>query len=295
MTAPRTLLTAWNIQAKKQLGQNFLNDPGVARAIVDIAALTDQDSVLEIGPGLGAITLPAARTARQVIAVDKDERIISLLRTELIAGGIGNVDVRQGDILKTHIPAISREIGSPLVVLGNLPYNISSQVIVQLIHARKQVCRAVLMLQKEMAERICAPPGSRTYGRLSVMLGYCAQLRICLQVPAARFFPSPKVDSAVLEIRFVDPPVFPVDDESLLFRVVRAAFGKRRKTLRNALFQSDLKLDLTACERLLIQCGIDPMERAEHLPVSAFVRLTRQMTEASFGVGESSNFSGKQG
>lgn len=277
MTSPRTLLTAWNVQAKKQLGQNFLNDPGVAQAIVDLAGLSPDDVALEIGPGLGAITLPASRQARRVIAVDKDERIIALLRTELVAAGIGNVEVRPGDILKTDISAISQESETPLVVLGNLPYNISSQVVIQLINARKRVRRAVLMLQKEMAERISAPPGSRTYGRLSVMLGYCAHTRICLQVPASRFFPVPKVDSTVLTITFVDPPPFPAHDERLLFRVVRAAFGKRRKTLRNALSQSDLSLDPPTCERLLVQCGIDPMERAEQLPVSAFVRLSNQI------------------
>ncbi|MDL2274901.1 16S rRNA (adenine(1518)-N(6)/adenine(1519)-N(6))-dimethyltransferase RsmA [Desulfosarcina sp. OttesenSCG-928-G10] len=284
MTAPRTLLTAWNVQAKKQLGQNFLNDPGVAAAIVDLAKLSPDDVVLEIGPGLGAITLPASRLARRVIAVDKDDRIIELLQPELAAAGALNVDVRQGDILKTDIPAISREAGASLVVLGNLPYNISSQVVVQLIQARQQVRRAVLMLQKEMAERITAPPGSRTYGRLSVMLGYCARTRIGLSVPASRFFPAPKVDSTVLTITFVDPPPFPAQDEALLFRVVRAAFGKRRKTLRNALSQSDLALDPAACEKILVHCDIDPMERAEQLPVSAFVRLANEIGKQDSGV-----------
>ncbi|MDL2269881.1 16S rRNA (adenine(1518)-N(6)/adenine(1519)-N(6))-dimethyltransferase RsmA [Desulfosarcina sp. OttesenSCG-928-A07] len=273
MTTSRILLTAWNIRAKKQLGQNFLDDPAVARAIVDAAALAPTDWVLEIGPGLGAITLPASRAARRVIAIDKDDRIIDLFRTERILTGIDNVDLRQGDILKTDISAIGREAGGPLVVLGNLPYNISSQVLVQLIDSRKWVRRAILMLQKEMAERISAPPGSRAYGRLSVMLGYCARTRICMQVPASRFFPAPKVDSSVLEVTFVDPPPFPARDEALLSRVVRAAFGKRRKTLRNALSQSDLQLDSATCEKILVHCDIDPMERAEQLPVSAFVRL----------------------
>ena len=144
MTSPRALLTAWNIQAKKQLGQNFLNDPNVARAIVNKAGIGDDDVVLEIGPGLGAITVPAATAARRVIAADKDGRIIGLLRTELLAAGIDNVDVREADILRVDLVSVSREAGRPLVVLGNLPYNISSQVLVQLIHARSGVDRAVL-------------------------------------------------------------------------------------------------------------------------------------------------------
>jgi 16S rRNA (adenine1518-N6/adenine1519-N6)-dimethyltransferase len=274
MTSPRALLTAWNIQAKKQLGQNFLNDPNVARAIVSKADIAHDDVVLEIGPGLGAITAFAAAAASRVIAVDKDGRIIGLLRTELLAKGIDNVDIREADILRVDLESVSREAGRPLVVLGNLPYNISSQVIVQLIHARSRIDRAVLMLQKEMAQRICAGPGSKAYGRLSVMLGYCADARMLMQVRAPLFFPAPKVDSTVVGIRFLDPPAFPARDEALLFRVVKAAFGKRRKTLRNALSQSDLNLDPSTCERLLEAVQVDPMRRAESLPVSAFVRLS---------------------
>jgi 16S rRNA (adenine1518-N6/adenine1519-N6)-dimethyltransferase len=246
----------------------------MARAIVDKAGIDDDDVVLEIGPGLGAITVPAAAAARRVIAVDKDGRITGLLATELLAAGIDNVDVREADILRVDLASISDEAGQPLGVLGNLPYNISSQVIVQLIHARSGIDRAVLMLQREMAQRICAGPGSKEYGRLSVMLGYCAQPRMLMQVRASLFFPAPKVDSTVVGIRFADPPVFPAHDERLLFRVVKAAFGKRRKTLRNALSQSDLDLDPPTCERLLESARIDPMRRAESLSVSGFVRLS---------------------
>jgi len=274
MTSPRALLTAWNIQAKKQLGQNFLNDPNVARAIVNKAGIAGDDVVLEIGPGLGAMTIPAAAVACRVIAVDKDGRIIDLLRTELLAAGIDNVEIREADILRVDLDAMARETGRLLVVLGNLPYNISSQVIVQLIHTRRRIDRAVLMLQKEMAQRICAGPGSKDYGRLSVMLGYCAHTQELMQVRAPLFFPAPKVDSTVIGIRFASPPPFPADDETLLFRVVKAAFGKRRKTLRNALSQSDLDLAASTCERLLADAQIDPMRRAESLSVAEFVRLS---------------------
>lgn len=286
MTSPRALLTAWNIRAKKQLGQNFLKDANVARAIVSKAAIGGDDVVLEIGPGLGAITIPAAKAARRVVAVDKDGRIIDLLKTELLAAGIDNVDIREADILQVDLLSLSPDAGRPLVVMGNLPYNISSQVIVQLIHARSTIDRAVLMLQKEMAQRICAGPGSRDYGRLSVMLGYCATTKVLMQVRAPQFFPAPKVDSTVVGIQFAEPPPVPADDVALLFQVVKAAFGKRRKTLRNALSQSDLNLEPSICERLLTQVQIDPMRRAESLSVAAFVRLSnivgrhRQSTEA---------------
>lgn len=277
MTSPRTLLTAWNIQAKKQLGQNFLNDPNTARAIVDKATIGSEEAVLEIGPGLGAITAFAAEASERVIAIDKDDRVIDLLKTELLSAGIDNVDVRQADILRVDITAVSREVGKPLVVLGNLPYNISSQVVVQLIRSRNSVSRAVLMLQKEMAQRICADPGSKIYGRLSVALGYCARVRNLMQVKARQFYPAPKVDSTVVGIDFIHQTPFPADDEALFFRVVKAAFGKRRKTMRNALSQSDLNLDPSTCQRLLRESGVDPMQRAEQLPVDAFVRLSNRI------------------
>lgn len=277
MTAPRTLLTAWNIQAKKQLGQNFLNDPNLARAIVKRAAIAEDDVVLEIGPGLGAMTVPAATAAHRVVAVDKDGRIIELLKNELLAAGIDNVDIREADILRTDLAAIAGEAGRPLVVLGNLPYNISSQVVVRLVHARHGIDRAVLMLQKEMAQRICSGPGSRDYGRLSVMLGYCARCQVLMQVKADRFFPAPKVASTVIGIQFRQPPETVAGDESLLFDVIRAAFGKRRKTLRNALAQSDLNLNPAVCQSLLQAVQIDPMRRAESLSVAEFVRLSNRI------------------
>jgi len=274
VTSPRALLTAWNIRAKKQLGQNFLNDPNLARSIVEKAGLDGDDVVLEIGPGLGAITVPAARAARRIIAVDKDGRIIDLLRTELMAAGIQNVEIREADILRVDLAAIHREVGRPLVVMGNLPYNISSQVVVQLIHTRHCVDRAVLMLQKEMAQRICAEPGSRDYGRLSAMLGYCARTQVLMPVRASLFFPAPKIDSTVIGIRFSDPPVVRAHNERLLYQVIKAAFGKRRKTLRNALSQSELKLDAAICRQLLTEAQIDPMRRAETLSAQEFVRLS---------------------
>ncbi len=274
MRSPRSLLRAGNVRARKQLGQNFLNDPNVARAIVNQAAIGDEDVVLEIGPGLGAMTAPAAAVAHRVIAVDKDARIVGLLRSELSAAAIDNVDIREGDILQVDFVSVAREAGRRLVVLGNLPYNISSQVLVQLIHARSGIDRAVLMLQREMAQRVCAGPGSKRYGRLSVMLGYCARPQVLMQVGASRFFPVPKVDSTVVGIRFAAPAPPAADDEALLFQVVKAAFGKRRKTLKNALSQSDLELAPDRCEGLLRAAGIDPMRRAESLSVAEFVHLS---------------------
>ena len=176
MISPRILLQSRGIRARKRFGQNFLTSAAIAEAIVDRASIGSDDMVVEIGAGLGALTVPAARQARTVLAVDKDPRIFDLLRDQLAADGLTNVEMIEADFLNLplehHLPAGSR----PCIVIGNLPYNISSQVLIRLIKNRSYFRRAVLMLQKEMADRLMAAPGSRDYGRLTVMLQYCADI-----------------------------------------------------------------------------------------------------------------------
>lgn len=274
MISPRKLLQDQGLRARKRLGQNFLTSPAIAARIVDQAAITPADPVLEIGAGLGALTVPAARHARHVLAVDKDPRLFDSLQSALAAHDIQNVTPIQADFLKwpldRHLPAD----GSKWIVLGNLPYNISSQIIVRLIRYRDRLQRAVLMLQREMADRLLAAPGGREYGRLSVMLQYAAKLRKVIDVDAIHFFPRPQVSSAVIEARFhLRPPVIAANDE-LLFRVVKAAFGQRRKTLRNALRGSSLRLTPETVDVWLAAESIDPRRRAETLSVAEFVGLS---------------------
>jgi 16S rRNA (adenine1518-N6/adenine1519-N6)-dimethyltransferase len=277
MTSPQTLLKAWNLRARKELGQNFLKEASVAERIVDRAALMPDDVVLEIGAGLGILTVAAARKAGSVIAVEKDRQLVSLLKVELQVHGFTHVQVREGNILSLPLQKWVEPGTPPLVVLGNLPYNISSQVVVKLIQERRSVDRAVLMFQKELAERLCAGPGNRTYGRLSVILQYCAALTPLFDVRAAQFHPRPKVDSAVLGIQFKTRIERPADDEQLFTRVVQAAFGQRRKTLRNAISAGLLPLDAAAAAAVLEASGIDPRRRAETLSVDEFVTLANQV------------------
>ena len=279
MTSPQTLLKAWNLRARKALGQNFLVNPAVAEQIVSRAQLSSKDVVLEIGAGLGAVTIAAARRCARVIAVEKDRHLVPLLKAELLAGGLDHVQVVEQDILAVDINALAADQGRRLVVMGNLPYNISSQVVVKLIEDRQWVERAVLMFQKELAQRLCATPGSRTYGRLSVMLQYCADLSLLQDLHADQFHPRPKVDSAVLEIRFKTQIPHPVADEKKMSRVVQAAFGQRRKTLRNALSGALLNLDSASAVAALEQSGIDPMRRAETLSVEEFITLTNTICD----------------
>ncbi|MDA8140454.1 MAG: 16S rRNA (adenine(1518)-N(6)/adenine(1519)-N(6))-dimethyltransferase RsmA [Desulfobacteraceae bacterium] len=274
MTSPYQLLKAWNLQARKELGQNFLKEPSLAERIVEAAGIEDHEVVLEIGAGLGAMTIAAAKRAKHLIAVEKDRQLVPLLRAELLAHGLDRVQVLEHDILKLNLIQLAEEHGSAFTVLGNLPYNISSPVLVMLIEQRRVVRRAALMFQKELADRLCAKPGSRTYGRLSVLLQYCADLGVLREVKADQFFPKPKVGSTVLGIRFkekIDPVV---SDERLLIRVVQAAFGQRRKTLRNALSGGLLPLGTQGATAVLEGTGIDPQRRAETLSVAEFVALT---------------------
>jgi 16S rRNA (adenine1518-N6/adenine1519-N6)-dimethyltransferase len=274
MTSPQTLLKAWDLRARKELGQNFLIDPGTARRIVGHAGIEPDDVVLDIGAGFGAMTIAAARQAHKVIAVEKDRHLVPLLRAELLQHELSHVEIHEGDILKVDLSALAGAGSKPLVVLGNLPYNVSSQIVVRLIEARQHVDRAILMFQKELADRLCAGPGSKTYGRLSVILQYCAHLTPLMQIGASQFHPRPKVDSAVLKIAFKPHIDHPVRDERLFTRVVQAAFGQRRKNLRNALSSGLLPLDRPEVERLLDAADIDHRRRAETLSVEAFVMLT---------------------
>ncbi len=274
MTSPRTILNNRGIHAKKQLGQNFLADPSTADMIVSRSGISRSDSVLEIGPGLGALTFCLAGSAREVIAVEKDIKIAALLKNMISEKNLTNITVIEKDILKVNLAEIAGEAGQNLVVIGNLPYNISSQVLIQLIENRKSIARAILMFQKELAERITAEPGSKDYGRITVMLRYCADVSSIATVGAQLFFPKPKVESEVVEIRFKKNLTHPDIDEKFLSRVVQAAFGKRRKTLKNALTASELGINQKTVEEALALSSIEPSRRAETLSIKEFVALT---------------------
>lgn len=277
MTSPRILLAVHNIRPKKQLGQNFLSDPATAAMIVNRSGISREDIVLEIGAGLGALTIPVARVAQKVVAVDKDPKIIDILRTEIIANKLSNVVLMDRNILKVDIKALAEDFGGGIVVMGNLPYNISSQILVQLIKSRKAVSRAVLMFQKEMARRLTAQPGCKEYGRLTVMLQYCSHIKKVADVKASLFFPKPKIDSEVLELRFKKVLEYKADDETFLFRVVKAAFGNRRKTLKNSLYASELNIDANLAKHVLESSDIDPVRRAETLNTEEFVKLSNNL------------------
>jgi len=277
MTSPRTLLTFHNIRPKKRLGQHFLTDQTTAEMIVSRSGILPEDVVLEIGAGLGALTIPVARIAREVFAVEKDRKIIDILKTEILASNLSNVVIMEKNILKIDIKSLAENIGQKIVVMGNLPYNISSQILVQLIESRKALSKAVIMLQKELAQRITAQPGCKDYGRLTVMHGYCSDIKKVADVKAPLFFPKPKIDSEVLEIKFKKRLEYSTNDEAFFFRVIKAAFGNRRKILKNALAASALNIDANTAKDVLQRSGIDPVRRAETLTIEEFVKLSNNL------------------
>lgn len=256
-----------NHRPKKRFGQNFLQDRHVVDGILTAAGLEPHDRVLEIGPGLGALTdrlLPAVAKLH-VIEIDRD------LGDSLQARPETNLSVHLGDALALDWDAILTE--PPYKLIANLPYNISSQIVFKILDHRHLFSRLVLMFQKEVGERLCAPPGGRDYGILSVFTQVWFDIRRVLRVPPGAFYPPPKVHSAVLCFDALEQPRIVVDDDVFFRRVVKAAFSQRRKTLRNSLTGGGFGFD--DLEETLLGAGIDPGRRAETLNLEEFGRLAQ--------------------
>jgi len=270
----REALAAAGLRPRKRWGQHFLCDAAVARRIVDTAEIGPDGAVLEIGPGLGALTEELARRAARLLLVEIDRALAARL-AERFAGD-ARVRVVTGDVLELPLEDI---LGTtPVTVVANLPYNVASPVLFRLLELRARVPRAVLMLQLEMAERLTARPGSKTYGASSVMVQAFAEVRIAFRVSRRSFLPPPEVDSAVVDVRWSPAPRADVGDPELFRAVVRAAFGQRRKMLRNALrLLVEARAGAASPEAVLRAAGIDPAARAETLDLAAFARLTRAL------------------
>jgi len=247
---------------KRSLGQNFLFDPAILERIVEAAGVNSDDTVVEIGPGPGRLTQLLAKTARSVIAIELDNQLYAKLKDAL--SPLENVELICGDALKYNYESIG-----PFRVVANIPYYITTPIIFRLIEARAGLVSMTLTIQKEVAERIVAGPGSKDYGALSLGVQYHADAEIKFIIPAAAFRPVPKVDSAVIRMDIRKTPRVAVRDEELFFRIIRAGFSQRRKTILNSLkpLFGDMK-------DLLLEAGIDPGRRAETLYMEEFARLS---------------------
>lgn len=261
------ILKAFGLRMSKKLGQNFLIDARIVQGIVEAAEIEPGDCVLEIGPGIGTLTQGLAEAGADVTAVELDKKLPAVLKETLKA--YDNVRIVPGDILKVNIPEIMGE--APFKVAANLPYYITTPILMTLLERRLPITHMVTMVQKEVAERMTAKPGSRIYGALSVAVQYYTEPEIVLDVPPRSFIPAPEVMSVVVSCRVRKEPAVAVQDEKLFFRVVKAAFGQRRKTLMNALKGGGFSKE--AVRDALEQSGIDPTRRGETLTLEEFGRL----------------------
>ncbi len=261
------ILKAFGLRMSKKLGQNFLIDARIVQGIVDAAEIQPGDRVLEIGPGIGTLTQGLAEAGADVTAVELDKKLPAVLKETLKA--YDNVRIVPGDILKVNIPEIMGE--GPFKVAANLPYYITTPILMTLLERHLPITRMVTMVQKEVAERMTAKPGSRIYGALSVAVQYYTEPEIVLDVPPRSFIPAPEVMSVVVSCRVRKEPAVKVSDEKLFFRVVKAAFGQRRKTLMNALKGGGFPKE--AVRDALETSGIDPTRRGETLTLAEFGRL----------------------
>ncbi|MCD4719667.1 MAG: 16S rRNA (adenine(1518)-N(6)/adenine(1519)-N(6))-dimethyltransferase RsmA [Desulfobacula sp.] len=279
MIHPGQLLRQRDLYAGKELGQNFLSNPGTAKMIVEKIGISIDSRVLEIGSGLGALTVPIAQIASHVMAVEKDSRLIPLLEQVLDNENIKNVEIINKDIFKVDLKEMAKD--KKLVVIGNLPYNISSQILFRLVEERSCIEKAFLMFQKELAKRIIASPGGRDYSRLSAVVQYAADVCFVAQIGPSSFFPKPDVDSTILRFNFFETKGFNQEQEKVLFNVIKAAFSKRRKTLKNSMTGGEFEFKKHFVVHALELAGIDAERRAETLTVEEFKSLARAVWETS--------------
>ena len=272
------VLQKYHFNFQKKFGQNFLIDPHVLDKIIDSAGITKEDCVLEIGPGIGTMTQYLAETAREVVAVEIDKKLIPILEDTLSA--YDNVTVINEDILKLDICKLAEEKnqGKPIKVVANLPYYITTPIIMGLFESHVPIDSITIMVQKEVAERMQEGPGSKEYGALSLAVQYYAKPEIVANVPPNCFMPRPNVGSAVIRLTRHEKPPVEVEDEKLMFRIIRASFNQRRKTLANGLNNSpEIHLPKEVIQESIVSLGVPENIRGEALSLEQFAELSNEI------------------
>lgn len=282
-TRTREILEKYNLSAKKSLGQNFIIDTNILRNMVDAGNVDKNTTVIEIGPGIGALTEQIAKAAKEVYAFEIDDRFLTVLEDTL--SGYSNVTVIHQDILEVDFEAFQKEHladAERLVVIANLPYYITTPIIMHLLESSLPVEQMLLMMQKEVANRLDADPSTKAYGSLSIAIQYYTEVETAFTVPPTVFMPQPNVDSAVVKLDVRDEPAVAVKDEALFFTIVRASFGQRRKTIWNNLKRSlNNKEKEDTLREAFALAEIDPSRRGESLNISEFGRLADALTDLS--------------
>jgi 16S rRNA (adenine1518-N6/adenine1519-N6)-dimethyltransferase len=273
----KELLKQFDFRMTKRLGQNFLIDQGILDEIIEGAELTKDDYVLEIGPGMGSMTQKLCETAGKVVAVEIDKNLLPVLKVTL--SEYDNITVINGDILKLNIKdTLQEHFGDRKAkVVANLPYYITTPIIMKLLEEKLNLQSITIMVQKEVGDRIKAAPGGKEYGALSVAVQYYAKPSQVLFVPPHSFIPQPEVDSIVLKLDILSKPAVEVEDEGMFFRVVKASFGQRRKTLLNALTAGNFGISKEQMKEVLNSVGIDEGRRGETLSLQEFANIANKL------------------
>ncbi len=276
----KQILREYNFRPKRRLGQNFLIDEGTAARIVELAKIEQGDVVVELGPGLGILTRPLLERAKRVIAIEKDSALCDILRKLLAA--YDGLQVICGDILKVNFQDFAE--GGKVKVVGNLPFYITSPLIFYLLEQRKAIDSILITLQKEVAERILAQPGTRDYGAISIGVRYYTKTSYEGTIKEAQFWPRPKVDAGIISLKVLDTPSIRVKDEELFFKVVRSSFEKRRKMILNSLEQArSLGLKKDALLKAFQDAGIDYRRRPEEFSIEEFARISDLVSDLLVG------------
>lgn len=273
----RDILEKYGFSFKKSLGQNFLIDTNILKKIVEFANITEDTGVIEVGPGIGALTEQLARSSKKVVAFEIDQRLLPILKDTL--DPYSNVKVIHQDVLKADVKEVIKEefqTIDDLMVVANLPYYVTTPIIMKILEEKLPIRGIVVMLQKEVADRISAAPGTKDYGSLSIAIQYYTEAETVMVVPKTVFVPQPNVDSAVIRLTKRTSPAVTVKDEGFFFQVTKASFAQRRKTILNNLTSQlpDGKQKKEQILEALGGCGIDPSRRGETLSLEEFGRLS---------------------
>jgi 16S rRNA (adenine1518-N6/adenine1519-N6)-dimethyltransferase len=274
VVSTRKELAKYGLFPRKSLGQHFLVDRNILDKVIRAAEVEKEDVVLEVGPGLGEMTLALARQAKRVIAVEIDSKLAAILGKKM--KDYPNVEVVNRDILKVDFNLFFKKEGHPIKVVANLPYQISTPLLFRFIESKEIFSSFTLMLQKEVAERMVTSPGGKEYGPLSIFIQMVSDVSILFFIKPSAFFPPPKVESAVVQMAWKERPIIALQNEEWFKKVVRACFGYRRKTLINALKHSELTLH-ESIELKMDEIGIDPRRRPETLTIQEYISLAEAL------------------